>query len=237
MLVMPQALIHIDPRVALIRGPLTMAAEFLEISRPWLTHLRLLAQGARAVFRPSPTASQAGHMAWAGTVMDLQSDGLCEEGLDRRGRPERAVPMSCTHPFTSLTCCGERHGCRLGTLATRGGDGHVPSGSHGCGDRRPHTACAPRLLARQTGRIVALADWLGIVLLCSGCANLVNHPLFFRGPWAASFPWTFQLPTMRRLHAKRTKQDMHGRCALRAYLVTRGEENARFYAILCCRAQ
>ncbi len=52
MMVMQKTLIQIDHLVALIRGTLTIAPELIEIIMSLLAHLRFLAQGTRAVFRP-----------------------------------------------------------------------------------------------------------------------------------------------------------------------------------------
>ena len=106
MMVMQKTLIHIDHLGALSRGTLTIVAECLEISMPLLTHLRFLSQGARAVFRPSPTASHALQMALDGTFMDLQSEGLFEECMDMLGMTDRSLPMFFKHQFTYLPFCG-----------------------------------------------------------------------------------------------------------------------------------
>src|SRR5262249_1001087 len=106
MMVMQKALIQIDHLVALIRGTLTIAAEFIEIIMPLLTHLRFLSQGARAVFRPYPPESHAFQMALDGTFMDLQSEGLFEECMYMLGMTDRSLPMFFKHQFTYLPFCG-----------------------------------------------------------------------------------------------------------------------------------
>ena len=95
-----------DPLGALIRGTLTIAAELIEIIMPLLAHLRFLAQGTRAVFRPSPTEAHAFHMALDGACMDLQSAGLFEECMHMLGMADRALPMFFKHQLTYLPFCG-----------------------------------------------------------------------------------------------------------------------------------
>jgi hypothetical protein len=66
---MQKTRIDSDPLVSLLRWTLTIAADCRERIRPLLAHRRLLAQGTRAIFRPSPTASQAFQGAWDGACM------------------------------------------------------------------------------------------------------------------------------------------------------------------------
>ena len=169
--------------------------------------------------------------------MDIQSAVIFESRMHMLGMTDRSLPMLFKHQLTYPSFCGSRNGWRLVTIAQRGRYGHVPSLSHSFGDRRHQTAGDTRLLARQTLRIGPLDDRLCGFLFFQGFENMLNHPFFFIGQWSASFTWTFKLPKMSMIHAKLTQQGMHCRCAIRPYLVTGGEKNARFYSILCCRAQ
>jgi len=105
MRVREKAFIHIDPLLALIRGTLTMAAERVEIIRPWLAHRCCLAQGTGTVLRSSPTDSHASHMALDGPCMDIESPGLFEERRHMLGLTDRALPMFVKHQLTSLAFC------------------------------------------------------------------------------------------------------------------------------------
>ena len=140
--------------------------------------------------------------------MDLQSACIFEQRMHMLGMTDRSLPRRFKHQLTYPSFCGERNGGRLVTIAQRGRYWHVPSLSHGFGDRRHQTACDTRILARQTLRIMPLDDRRCVFLFFQGFENMLNHPFFFIGQWSASFTWTFKLLKIRMIHSKLTKHGM-----------------------------
>jgi len=214
-----------------------MAAERGEIIMPLLASLRFLAEGTRAVSRPSPTETHAFHMALDGACMPLQAAGLFEECMAMLGMADRSWPMCFTHQLPSPSCGGDGHGGGLVTMAQRGGKGHGPRLLDGFGHRRHHTPCDPRIRARQTVGIVSRGEGRGGFLCDQGCAPMVHQPFFFIGSRSSPFPWPCKRLTMRGLHTQLTQQDRDGRVGLSAYSVTGGGNFSRFYSILCSRGQ
>src|SRR4030088_3066227 len=99
--------------------------------------------------------------------------------------------MALDRACVDVQSAGLFEGC-MGMLGVT--DRALPGLSLAFVDLSHQTACNPRILARQTRRIVAREDHPSGFLLFYDFKYMLNHPFFFIGQCSASFTGTFTPP-------------------------------------------